>query len=83
MTGLRGSDLREIAAFIQVFEAGLSSMFFIGASVMFLVTWESRIKRNRALKAIHELRAMAHIVDMHQLTKDPDAIFSAGRDTAS
>lgn len=83
VTGLRGSDLRELAAFIQVFEAGLSSLFFIGASVIFLVTWESRIKRNRALKAIHELRAMAHIVDMHQLTKDPDAIFSAGQDTAS
>ena len=30
-----------------------------------------------------ELRAMAHIVDLHQLTKDPDAIFSAGRDTSS
>ncbi len=83
LTGLRGSDLHEIGAFIQVFEAGLSSLFFIGASVIFLVTWESRIKRNRALKAIHELRAMAHIVDMHQLTKNPDAIFSTDQDTAS
>ncbi len=83
VSDLRSSDLREVGAFIQALEAGLSSLFFIGASVIFLVTWESRIKRNRALQAIHELRAMAHIVDMHQLTKDPDAIFSAGRDTAS
>ncbi len=83
LTGLRASDLHEVGAFIQVFEAGLSSLFFIGASAIFLITWESRIKRNRALKAIHELRAMAHIVDMHQLTKDPDAIFSAGQGTAS
>jgi len=30
------------------------------------------------LKAIHELRAMAHIVDMHQLTKDPESYFSPG-----
>ena len=80
---LRGQDLREIGTFVQVLEAGLSSMFFIGAAVLFLFTWESRIKRNRALKAIHELRAMAHIVDMHQLTKDPDAINSGRRDTAS
>ena len=29
------------------------------------------MKRNRALKLLHELRSLAHIVDMHQLTKDP------------
>src|SRR5262249_10583965 len=32
---------------------------------LFLVTLEVRLKRRRALKAIHELRAMAHIIDMH------------------
>jgi hypothetical protein len=80
---LRGQDLHEIGTFVQVLEAGLSSMFFIGAALLFLVTWETRIKRNRALKSIHELRAMAHIVDMHQLTKDPDAITSGRSDTAS
>ena len=34
--------------------------------------------RKRALAAIHELRAMAHIVDMHQLTKDPESCFGPG-----
>jgi len=82
LASLHGSDLKDLGTFIQVLEAGLSSLFFIGASVIFLITWESRIKRNRALKAIHELRAMAHIVDMHQLTKDPGAIF-ARQSTAS
>lgn len=57
---------------VQALEASISSMVFIGAAIVFLVSWEGRIKRNRALKAIHELRAMAHIVDMHQLTKDPE-----------
>lgn len=33
---------------------------------------ETRIKRARALRAIYELRSFAHVVDMHQLTKDPD-----------
>ena len=80
---LHGQDLSEVGTFVQVLEAGLSSMFFIGAAVLFLFTWETRIKRNRALKAIHELRAMAHIVDMHQLTKDPHAITSGRADTAS
>ena len=27
-----------------------------------------------SLKALHELRSMAHIIDMHQLTKDPERI---------
>jgi hypothetical protein len=80
---LRTSDLREVATFIQVLEAGCSSIFFIGAAVIFLVTWEGRIKRNRALGAIHELRAMAHIVDMHQLTKAPEAASTGWHDTAS
>jgi len=80
---LRGSDMHEVGTFIQVLEAGLSAIFFIGASVVFLVTWESRIKRNRALVAIHELRAMAHIVDMHQLTKNPEALFGPQTNTAS
>jgi hypothetical protein len=80
---LRGSDMLEVGTFIQVLEAGLSSIFFIGASVVFLVTWESRIKRNRALQSIHELRAMAHIVDMHQLTKYPEAVLGPQSNTAS
>jgi len=80
---LRGSDLREAGAFIQALEAGLSSIFFIGASTIFLISWESRIKRNRALKALRDLRAMAHIVDMHQLTKSPEATVAGGESTPS
>lgn len=64
--------------FIQALDASLGSVVFIGATVIFLVSWERRIKRERALRAIHELRAMAHIVDMHQLTKDPESYFVPG-----
>lgn len=38
--------------------------------------------RDRALKAIHELRALAHIVDMHQLTKDPESYAGQGQHKA-
>src|SRR6267142_1035994 len=62
--------------FIQALEASISSVVFIGAAILFLVTWENRIKRRRALKAIHELRALAHVIDMHQLTKDPESYFA-------
>jgi len=67
--------------FIQALEASISSVVFIGAAILFLVTWENRIKRRRALKAIHELRALAHIIDMHQLTKDPESYFAPQQTT--
>lgn len=63
----------DISNFIQDLDAGISSIVFIGAAILFLVSWERRIKRNRAFGALHELRALAHIVDMHQLTKDPES----------
>src|ERR1043166_3903930 len=68
--------------FIQALEASISSVVFIGAAIVFLVTWENRIKRRRALKAIHELRALAHIIDMHQLTKDPESYYASTQQTA-
>jgi hypothetical protein len=58
---------------MQGLDASISSVVFVGAAILFFVGWENRIKRNRALKAIHELRALAHIVDMHQLAKDPES----------
>ncbi len=56
--------------FIQLLEAAINDVVLIGAGIFFLITLETRIKRNRALQAIHELRSFAHIIDMHQLTKD-------------
>jgi hypothetical protein len=47
---------------------------YLTALALFLVTLEVRLKRRRAIQAIHELRAMAHIIDMHQLAKDPDLL---------
>lgn len=70
------SKLQEFGNFMQGFDACISSLFFLGASIIFLFSWEARIKRKRAIAAIHELRAMAHIVDMHQLTKDPISLTS-------
>ncbi len=58
---------------VQALDSSISSVVFIGAAIIFFLSWEARIKRRRALKAIHELRALAHIVDMHQLTKTPES----------
>lgn len=49
--------------------ANLSVLTF--AAVFSLLALEGRIKRARALRALHGLRSLVHVVDMHQLTKDP------------
>ncbi|MBL9076463.1 MAG: hypothetical protein JNL08_03100 [Planctomycetes bacterium] len=72
-----------LSELVQTLEAGLSMLFFLGAGAVFLFSLELRAKRRRCLEAVHELRAMAHIVDMHQLTKDPEHVLHGGPDTAS
>ncbi len=76
MVGVRQFQFSDYTNLIQALEASISSVAFTGAAILFFVSWENRIKRSRALKAIHELRALAHIVDMHQLTKDPESTFA-------
>jgi hypothetical protein len=63
-----------ISEFLQALDAGLNTLILLGGGILFLLTWEVRLKRRRALKQIHELRSLAHIVDMHQLTKDPERL---------
>ncbi len=69
--------------FMQIVEAGISNIVFIGAGVVSLVTVENKLKRNRAVLLMSELRALAHVVDMHQLTKDPDCVFDQKHKTPS
>ena len=61
-----------IAEFLQGSEAAINEVVFLGIAIFFFLTLETRLKRRRALKALHVLRSIAHIVDMHQITKDPE-----------
>lgn len=60
-----------LAEVLQLSEVILNELVLIAAALFFLFTIETRIKRARALRALHQLRSIAHVVDMHQLTKDP------------
>ncbi len=72
MLGLRSSD--ELAGTMQGLEATVNLVIIIGAAGAFLVTLEARWKRQLALSALNEFRSIAHVIDMHQLTKDPSAL---------
>ena len=72
----------EFAVFLQSSQA-IQNVVFLGIAVLFLANVETHIRRRRTLSAIHELRSIAHIVDMHQLTKHPDQVLAEGAATAS
>ncbi|MCB9892550.1 MAG: hypothetical protein H6832_01695 [Planctomycetes bacterium] len=74
------SSLSELISF---FQASVESLVFIGIGIAFLMTLETRFKRRRALAAVHELRELAHIIDMHQLDKDPAYVMEAATSTPS
>jgi hypothetical protein len=78
---VRQFNFEDFTNSVQALDASISSVVFVGAAILFFMSWEHRIKRDRALKAIHELRALAHIVDMHQLTKDPESYAGQGQQT--
>ena len=67
----------------QGVEAILNIALLAGAGTWFLLNLEARIKRTRILADLHELRAIAHVIDMHQLTKDPTRVASDIQDPST
>jgi hypothetical protein len=68
---------------IQSVEATIGTLFFLSTGVFFCFRFEGRRKRDRTLRMIHKLRIVAHVVDMHQLTKSPDVLLGNVAPTAS
>jgi hypothetical protein len=58
------SDVQSIAAVCNIAAV-------VGVAVLFLLRLETNLKRRRAHGVLHELRSLAHVIDMHQLAKDP------------
>lgn len=77
MLALEASALKtpdELAETMQGVDAGVNLIIVLGGAAFFLSTLETRWKRDKALKALHELRSIIHVIDMHQLTKDPSML---------
>jgi hypothetical protein len=83
LAGERASGPMSLTDIAQGIESGINDIVFVGIAIYFIVSWERRVKRKAALQALHQLRSLAHVVDMHQLTKDPDRIMRPQSDTAS
>jgi hypothetical protein len=68
---------------VQGLEAAVNLLILFGGAIWFLLTLEERTKRQRALDALHRLRSLAHVIDMHQLTKDPTVVLDPHKTAAS
>jgi hypothetical protein len=79
----RQPDVQGIGGLMQTLESATQNLVFLGIAIWFLISLEGRIKRRLALRMLHRLRSIVHIVDMHQLTKDPEHLLSPGMSTRS
>ena len=73
----------ELFGMMQGIDAAVNLLIVVGAAVLFLTTLEGRAKRDAAMADLHQLRSIVHVIDMHQLTKDPGGVLHPGGDTAS
>ncbi len=68
---------------VQGIDALIHLIFVMGGLIFFFITFEDRLKRRRALRALNELRSIIHVIDMHQLTKEPASVLLGGGPTAN
>ena len=68
---------------LPLIETTINDLVFAAIAVFFLFTFPERLQRGDLLKLLHRLRSLAHIVDMHQLAKDPERLRPGFRPTDS
>ncbi len=55
-------------------ETAISDLVYAAIAIFFLWSFPERLQRSRLLNLLHQLRSTAHVIDMHQLTKDPEQL---------
>ncbi|NJD09536.1 MAG: hypothetical protein FIB01_03490 [Gemmatimonadetes bacterium] len=83
---LRPSDAPALSfwgTFLSAAESAVQNVVFLALALWFLFTLEMRLKRRVALRELHRIRSIVHIVDMHQLTKDPERLLEGPRTPSS
>jgi hypothetical protein len=75
-------ETEEAFSFVQGVEASINTILLAGLGFIALTRSEERIKRRRVFADLHALRSLIHVIDMHQLTKDPAALAEDFKPTA-
>lgn len=68
---------------LPLIESAVNDLVFVAIAVVVLHSVPERVQRTDLLAKLHRLRSLAHIIDMHQLTKEPESLrdaFASGTD---
>ncbi len=62
-----------LSGVLQGIDSAFNILLLMGGGLLYLSTLEGRWKRHKAMEHLHELRSIVHVIDMHQLPKDPSS----------
>ena len=74
--------LAHTADWVPLVESVINDLVFAAIAVLFLWAFPERLERRSLLRLLHRLRSLAHVIDMHQLSKDPEQISASYTPTA-
>ena len=66
--------LPNTADWVPLVESVVNDLVFAAIAVVFLWAVPERLERRTLLRLLHRLRSLAHVIDMHQLSKDPEQV---------
>ena len=69
-----GKDVDNFIDGLGVAETAISDLVYASIAIFFLWSFPERLQRSKLLNLLHQLRSTAHVIDMHQLTKDPEQL---------
>jgi len=73
----RGGKVQNSFDWLSLAETTINDLVFVAIAVFFLYSIPDRIQRGHTLEMLHRLRSLAHVIDMHQLDKDPERLRSS------
>ncbi len=74
--------LAKTADWVPLVESFINDLVFAAIAVVFLWAFPERLERRALLRLLHRLRSLAHVIDMHQLSKDPEQLSATYAPTA-
>lgn len=74
--------LAHTADWVPLVESLVNDLVFAAIAVVFLWAFPERLERRTLLRLLHRLRSLAHVIDMHQLSKDPEQVSASYTPTA-
>ena len=66
--------LEQTTDWVPLIESAINDLVFAAIAVLFLWAMPERLERRALLGLLHRLRSLAHVIDMHQLSKDPEQV---------